>query len=109
MSTVFDRCYKEGVLYQAVCSRGHKQQEDLGLPVIRDSLYMGESSRTLYTRYQQHIQDYKRASRKNPLTPEVTDRISSWMWDHSIGIHGGPSSNLEENYHFTLINTFRDP
>ena len=31
------------------------------------------------------------------------------MWDHSTGTHGGPSSNLEEDYHFTLINTFRDP
>ena len=51
----YDRCYKEGVLYQAVCSRCHKQQEDLGLPVIRDFLYLGESSRILYTRYQQHI------------------------------------------------------
>ena len=35
--------------------RGHKQQESLGLPVIRDSLYLGESSRILFTRYQQYI------------------------------------------------------
>ena len=105
----YDRCYKEGILYQAVCLRCHKEQEESGSPVVRDSLYLGESSRTLYTRYQQHIQDYRRASRRNPSPPELVDTVSSWMWDHAKEKHGGPSSKLEEDYQFTVLSSHRDP
>ena len=38
------------------------------------------------------------------MTPEVTDRISSWMWDHSTGIHGGLFPTL---YQFTIYHQFR--
>ena len=107
-----ERCYKEGIIYQAVCTRCHQEQEEAGVHTIKDSLYIGESSRTLYTRYQQHIWDYKRAHRESGIQPSTTarhpstttpvqDPLSSWMLDHSEGFHGGPSPNL--------LSTYRDP
>ena len=46
-----EQCYKEGILYTASCNRCHENQLEAGLDP-KDRMYIGESSRTLYTRAQ---------------------------------------------------------
>ena len=88
---------------------------DAGVQVIKDSIYIGESSRTIYTRYQQHIRDYRRAQNQSSTTiadPAVTptlDPMSSWMFDHSKEFHDVPSSSMENDYSFSVLGSYRDP
>ena len=84
--------------------------------MIKDSLYIGESSRTIYTRYQQHIRDYRKAhtnsnSSSTTIADPVTamDPMSSWMFVHSKECHDGPSSSMEDDYSFTVLGSYRDP
>ena len=76
-----------------------------------DRMYIGESSRTLYTRAQQHLNDYRVASAKGPghtQGPRDEEAPSSWMWEHSLEEHGGPQ-NLETDYPFQVLASYRDP
>ena len=78
---------------------------------VTDRMYLGESSRTLYTRAQQHLNDYRVAVAKGPEHvpgPGDEDTQSSWMWDHSQGEHGGPQ-NLETDYTFQVLASYRHP
>ena len=55
------------------------------------SVYIGESSRTLYTRVEQHHRDFTRA-RNRPETVGAGDEeseISSWIVDHIRDKHQG--------------------
>ena len=49
-----EACYKEGVVYQASCNICTSEDKT-------NSVYIGETSRTLYTRIGQHVKDYKAA------------------------------------------------
>ena len=74
-------------------------------------VYIGETSRTLYTRTQQHLQDYQKACVEGQRSSSIhreEDSTSSWMWDHSHGIHGGPM-DLENDYEFQVLSSHRDP
>ena len=104
-----EQCYKEGILYAASCNRCHQSQLDAGLDP-KERMYIGESSRTLYTRAQQHLNDYRVASAKGPgHTPGPSEEApSSWMWEHSLEEHGG-SQNLETDYNFQVLCSYRDP
>ena len=99
-----EQCWKEGILYAANCNRCHEDQIDQIETVNRT--YIGESSRTLYTRVNQHINDYKRAGQKQGMDPE-DDSTSSWMWDHSQ-THGG-IQDVQTDYNFGVITSYRDP
>ena len=49
-SDCYDECYCEGVVYIGECK----------LCISSKSMYIGESSRTLYTRANQHLNDFKK-------------------------------------------------
>ena len=59
-----ERCQNVGLVYRAICTRCEKDQEREGVPeedrVL--NMYLGESSRTLYTRSHEHIGDYLKAA-----------------------------------------------
>ena len=104
-------CYREGVIYSATCNRCYQTKIDAGLDP-KPRVYIGETSRTLYTRAQQHLQDYRKAcyegQGRHQNHSEEEDSKSSWMWDHSTEIHGG-LMNLEKDYTFSVISSHKDP
>ena len=58
-SGCLDNCYQEGIIYTGTCK--------LCTDDNKKSIYIGESSRTLYTRVGQHINDFKRAKNRSDL------------------------------------------
>ena len=116
------RCFRESITYQASCRRCRAAQRARGVPEaeIVDHAYEGESSRTLYTRVLQHISDYKakikehvEPRRKALLDQEADpdpDKLSSFMWDHTVLAHGGiPSVNPQDEFQFRITGSFKDP
>ena len=61
------RCSRENIIYKATCSKCERQQIEAGIPEkeIIHSMYIGETSRTLYVRHKQHRDDYRKASKSN--------------------------------------------
>ena len=101
-----ERCYHEHVGYVGECTRC--QAEQLGQGVGEESVvareYDGETGRTLFTRSNQHYRDYS-----THVVGDGREKISSWMWDHSMDAHGGNiSENPREDYRFRLVGVFRD-
>ena len=93
--------------------RHQEQQEDDLIPEENrvQQLYVGESSRTLYSRSKEHIRDYKQAA-KDRVIPDQTDpsKKSSWMWEHMYLRHGAPREvNPETDFKFQKISSHRDP
>ena len=108
-----DNCSKEGVVYLATCTRCEDNQIEEGTEaeLVVHRAYIGETSRTVFTRAGQHLSDYRRAAKdptraRNQMDPEQEQ--SSWMWDHSQGVHGG-LQDPETDYKFTVISNLRDP
>ena len=103
-------CYKESIVYLATCNRCYDAELEAGLEP-KPRVYIGESSRTLYTRTQQHLQDYQRAcaeGQRSSSNHREEDSKSSWMLDHSEEIHGG-LLDLEHDYEFQVLSSHRDP
>ena len=100
-----EQCWKEGIIYAANCTKCYEDQINTGLEPVNRT-YIGESSRTLYTRVNQHINDYRKAGQRLGMDPE-DDKVSSWMWDHAQS-HGG-IQNLETDYNFGVVCSYRDP
>ena len=100
------KCAKEGVLYQAVCTRC-TQEEDEGGP----NQYIGESSRTVHVRRQQHLADYRYCAKKHQTgRRQEDDPRTSFMWDHQLEAHGGDHSiNPEADFAFNVVNSHKDP
>ena len=73
-------CQVNGIGYQGQCSRCPDK-----------TMYVGESSKTGYTRMKQHFMNYKTASEdKLPALPEENERDpKSWMWEHVREMHDG--------------------
>ena len=74
-------------------------------------LYIGESSRTLYVRTQEHIRGYKKAP-KDRTVPDPLDisKKSSWMWDHMYLKHGAPHViDPLKDFKSQKISSHRDP
>ena len=77
--------------------------------------YVGESSRTGYTRIKEHMSDYRAAATARlPPLPDDTgqqtkQRIKSWMWEHARDVHGGQvgPNGGENDYKFEVKNMFR--
>ena len=57
-----ESCSKEGVVYKIWCQRCHTDQLDRGVAEPKDSVYIGETSRTVFTRFHQPFRDYIKAS-----------------------------------------------
>ena len=111
-----ERCSKESVLYQAICTRCEAKQIDEGNSDPIQRLYLGETSRTLVVRSNQHFADYRRAlsTQKdgvttNPDNGDSEDISSSWMYDHSVDTHNGPGDSLKDDYMFNILKSHRDP
>ena len=56
--------------------------------------YMGETSRTAYTRFSEHLRNYRgaAAARLPPVPPDgagLRGRARSWMWEHTRDHHDG--------------------
>ena len=84
-------CDKSNIGYEGRCSRCPTQ-----------FAYIGESSRTAYTRLKEHLGDYRAAAAaKLPAQTEqevvalglggarTGKKVKSWMWEHVRDYHGG--------------------
>ena len=106
MCTVGDSngsCYKSKVVYKVECSRepctkksdstqsGSTQREHV--PV---SVYIGETSRTLYKRALEHKALYEKKSSKN------------FMWRHTEEHHNGVITNPETDYRFGVVSSHQE-
>ena len=66
--------------------------------------YDGETGRTLFTRSNQHYHDYS-----SHVVGSRRQGVSSWMWDHTVEVHGGEiSENPRDDYKFRIVGVFRD-
>ena len=101
-----EKCYKENITYQAVCERCRIQPEEERERNPRLPNYIGETSRTLFTRYQQHVADYKKLSSVGPTNMLREPDRTSWMWEHSIQVHGGPENYLRD-FSFLLFGQYQ--
>ena len=79
-------CDKENVGYKGECTRCQAGAV----------AYIGETSKTAYTRLSQHLAAYKTASAAQlPAQPQHVDPLSrpraakSWMWEHTRDKHQG--------------------
>ena len=101
------RCVANNVGYEGKCLRCPTRFS-----------YLGETSRTAYTRLKEHLSDYRAASaaRLPALQPNVgvefgkkKKDVKSWMWEHSRDCHGGVIG--EEggmfDYKFSVTGVFR--
>ena len=100
-------CSKENIIYTASCLICKEDQLLQGVPEkdIKESLYIGETSRTLRVRSQQHANDLNKCFRTNP-GPDSD--LTSFMWDHNKEDH----SNLDmtkNDFQFDIISKFKDP
>ena len=101
-----EKCSKESVLYKAVCVRCNNAQNDVDPGKVVDMTYIGETSRTLLVRSNQHLIDLCKALWLGE-TVMINDLITSWMFQHSILEHGGPQ-DPKRDYKYDLIRTQRD-
>ena len=102
------RCYRESVIYKASCLRCRNDQLAAGVAVdsINDHAYEGETLRSLFTRTKQHLGDYRdKIKQMSGIRREALnegfdpDKVSSFMWDHTLMNHGGiPSTNVHEEF-----------
>ena len=103
----WDRCRSEGVVYRAVCQICNQEQQGLDV----EHSYEGETSRTLFTRSIQHLDDYRKAAKDDAQKEPGEDPGSSWMWDHVRDMHGGSINHQNPglDFKFSLVSTHRDP
>ena len=93
-----ERCHKEGVGYTARCKRCWQGEDMEGKRV-----YIGESSRSVYTRAHGHYTDLKSKMKSG--------RGTSWMADHIQEVHEG-EWNLEtpwKDWEFSINKSFKKP
>ena len=101
------KCDRNNVGYEGKCSRCTTRYS-----------YIGESSRTAYTRVKEHLSNYRAASAAQlpALPPEVIrpragkkgKNVKSWMWEHSRDCHGGAVSGNGgmDDYEFKVTGVF---
>ena len=101
-----ERCYREMVGYSGHCTRCRNNQigEGKQLHEVTDSVYYGETSRSLTTRTEHHFSDYQTHTNRSKRKP-----VSSWMWDHTESHHDGVvSQNIRQDYTFRMQGVFGD-
>ena len=101
----FDACYQEGIIYTGRC----RICEENGT----QSVYIGESSRTLFTRTNQHLRDLKRTisrPRTESGNAEEREELSSWIKDHFDEKHSDMEISGDGNQiYFSVISSHPDP
>ena len=104
-----ERCTKEGIIYKATCNLCMDINKELRYE------YIGETSRTLYTRAGQHIRVYNSTVRSTGNNPsqdadETDDTLSSWILDHKLKCH--PDLNIIDplkDFTWGVVKNHRDP
>ena len=105
-----DNCSKESVLYTATCIKCEENTKLGGKPT-----YIGETSRTVNIRANQHRKDCTKVIRQDPdqLVQEPLLRksdCSSWMIDHHRREHSQePPPDLEKDFRFKVLAKHKDP
>ena len=99
----FDSCYKEGVVYLSFCKLCESSE--------RASVYIGETSRTIFTRAGQHHRDYRRIKKRAENVAAVMEGTqSSWILDHVRTMHEGEDiPDSEQIVDFRLLSDHQDP
>ena len=112
------RCDKINIGYEGDCAR-----------CAQKYTYIGETSRTAYTRIKEHYSNYRSAAaaRLPALSQEDGDSwvwsggghrvkqrkqdVQSWMWEHCRDVHGGQvgEEGGMRDYKFSVTGTFRKP
>ena len=93
-------CSSEGILYVASC------QKCEGNPEAKNNIYIGESSRTLWVRANQHISDFNKMHRVNGNS----DNTTSFMWDHWTSVHSNHGNpEIEKEFNFKILSKHKDP
>ena len=78
--------------------------------------YVGETSRTAYTRVREHFSNYRGAAAANlPAQPPGNDSdrfskpVKSWMWEHTRDVHGGQigDNGGVSDYRFKVSSKFK--
>ena len=94
-----DTCFMESVIYMGQCN----------LCVNTKSIYIGETSRTIYTRANQHLNDFVRSKNRGDVDPRA-DEMSSWIMDHVREKHSNEhDSNNRDIISFSVLSNHRDP
>ena len=93
------RCWRQSVGYSYICRRC--DQSDV-------FLYVGETSRSCYTRHAQHLQKYAMKARGKGSSDNEDG--ATFMWNHTRDVHGGvPGQNDgTEDYQMFLDGSFKD-
>ena len=95
------KCGKNSVGYEGLCTRCPNQNK-----------YVGETSRTAYTRIKEHLSDYRSAATaKLPPLPDGgtgfgfgnrKKNVKSWMWEHTRDCHGGVVGDVDGRTDYKL-------
>ena len=108
------KCMMEGIVYKATCLKCEQRQLDLGVDQkeVIQATYIGETSRTLDVRSQQHSKDLQRCHKNPPSLPETRTsekkEPSSFMYDHNQDTH--PDIKLgNTDFEFSVISSHKDP
>ena len=101
-----DQCRMENIIYKAICNKCNQNQIDGGenLDKVINSIYIGEISRTLSIRSNQHKDDYLKCMRKTPL-----EEGSSFIYDHQVAFHNTDQIDPLKDYTFSVIERTNDP
>ena len=91
-----NKCYNESVGYTVVCRRCLESNTP-------PRIYIGETSRSVYTRIQGHLSDLRTSARNN--------RGNSWMYNRIQESHSGEYNQEDPgaDWKVTLKDTFRKP
>ena len=112
------QCWKSNIGYRYDCTRCRTELNNLvvgGAPIedLNVYQYVGETSRTAYTRHLQHMANYRAAANGrgvNPLDGDESDKAGSFMWEHTHDVHGGDVGQDEgkADYKLSIEGRFRD-
>ena len=111
------QCWKPNIGYRYDCNRCRIEMEiaaENGIPIESLSVYqyVGETSRTSFTRHQQHMSDYKTASKNRNVrtSPAEEGKDGSFMWTHTRDHHGGEvgQDNGITDYSLKVEGRFKD-
>ena len=119
-----NKCHKESITYQTTCKLCRDKQINEGIEEknVRESVYEGETSRSLYTRVKSHVEAFNKKSREhknndneentNDEDVENDDEIDSFMWKHIKYAHRelvDKEVDPREIFYFTVTGNYRDP
>ena len=97
-----DDCYKENITYQATCNLCINEQLNHGIDkkFIKESVYEGETSRSLFTRVKGHVDRHKKKAKNDSkkdsideVDVEQDDDRDNFMWKHMKRKHSETLAN----------------